>query len=79
MKIADLKDIISQCVNDVLFSYNGKDSGITSEVHDYTPTFHMWYGEKIKDFHGVDELVNDKFFDGKSISDLVTEIDFSFA
>ena len=79
MKIEDLKDIIIQCVNDVLFSYNGKSCGITSEVHDYVPTFQMWYGDKTDEFSDINELINDKFFDGKSLSNLFHEIEFLFA
>ena len=56
--------------NDVEFIYNGKRSGVTSEVHDYIPTFTMWYGNKEKEYSDIDEVMSDKFFDGKSLAEI---------
>ena len=48
MSADELRDEIAVQWNDVEFIYNGKRSGVTSEVHDYIPIFAMWYGEKEK-------------------------------
>lgn len=79
MKLDDIKSIISDCLNDVLFEYNGKKSGITSEVHDSIPTFQVWHGTEIKEYNSIDDVINDKFYSGKSIADLVGKVTFSFA
>ena len=68
-----------ECCNDVLFSYNGKSSGVTSEVHDYVPTFQMWHGADTKEYSNIDDLMADKFFSGKSLIDLSKTIKFTFA
>lgn len=75
----ELKNIIMECCNDVLFSYNRKQSGITSEVKDSVPTFQVWHGSDTKEYTSVDDLMEDKFFSGKSINDLFGETTFTFA
>ena len=79
MNIADLKNIILDCCNDVIFTYNGKKSGVTAEVSDSVPTFQVWHGSDMKDYDDVDVLLSDKFFSGKSINDLVEKINFTIA
>lgn len=71
MKKDNLKQIISECCNDILFNYNGLDSGITAEVANYVPRFQAWHGEKIKEYKSVDDVINDKFYSGKSLIDLI--------
>lgn len=79
MTKAELKQIILGCLDDVLFTYNKKSSGITSDVKDYVPTFHVWHGSATKDYTNVDDLMSDPFFSGKSINDLIDEVEFAFA
>lgn len=79
MKLKELKDIIVECCNDVFFIYNGKNSGITSEVKNHIPTFQVWHGDSTKEYGNIDDVMNDKFYSGKSINELLTEIDFTFA
>ena len=74
-----MKQIILDCCNDVLFIFGGEESGITSEVKDYVPTFYAWHGSKTKEYHDVDEMMEDPFFGGKSITDLIGKVDFAFA
>ena len=52
---------------------------MTSEVHDSIPTFQIWYGSETKEYDNVDDVIYDKFFDGKSIKDLLDSIEFTFA
>ena len=79
MKREELKKIISECCNDVLFMYNGKQSGITSEVYNYIPTFQVWHGAEIKEYSDIDVLLADKFYSGKSIDELIGKVEFTFA
>ncbi|EET60412.1 hypothetical protein BRYFOR_07608 [Marvinbryantia formatexigens DSM 14469] len=76
MSASELREIISECCSDQVFSYNGKPSGITAEVNNYIPVFHVWHGDKLKDFDDVDILMSEPFFSGKSLNELAGEIDF---
>ena len=71
MKSNDLKNLISSCLNDISFTQNGKPCGITTEVHDSIPTFQVWCGDNIKEYDNVRDVVSDKFYDGKSLTDLL--------
>ena len=72
----ELRQVICNCWNDIVFSYNAKNSGITSEVQNSTPTFQVWYGDDYKYYSDVDELMSDKFYSGKSINDLIGVVEF---
>lgn len=71
-----LIDVLSEYCNDILFSYNGKESGITSTVLNYNPTFQVWHGNETKEFNKISELLEDKFFSGKSIEELLNLVEF---
>lgn len=73
-----LKSIIIECCNDVSFDFNGKPCGVTSTVDDSRPTFQIWYGDKTKEFGNVEDLMNDDFFDGKSLNNLCEKLDIYF-
>ena len=75
----NLLNIISECCNDVLFTYNGKASGVTSTVVNYVPTFQVWHGDETKEYDNIDDVMDDKFYSGKSISDLIGKATFTFA
>lgn len=75
MSLKKLIDILNDCCNDIAFSFGGKQSGVMPEVANHKKTYHVWYGEKTKDYLSVDELVNDRFFDGKSIKEIFNELD----
>ena len=79
MSKTELQSVIQGCCNDVLFEYNGKSSGITSEVKDYVPTFQVWHGKETKEYSSVKDLMADTFFSGKSINDLIGKVEFAFA
>lgn len=61
MNAKELRQIISDCCNDVIFRYN-KSSGITSEVKNSIPIFQSWHGDKIKMYNDIEEVMSDKFF-----------------
>lgn len=76
--IDKLKDTIAGCYNDVVFTYNGKKSGVTSEVHDSVPTFQVWHGDDTKVYSKVDDVINDRFYSGKSLKDIADRVEFEF-
>jgi hypothetical protein len=78
MTQAEMKQIIQDCCNDVLFTYNQKSSGFTSDVKNYVTTFHAWHGTETKDYSSVNDLMSDPFFGGKSINELIGEVEFVF-
>lgn len=79
MSIEALKQTMELYINDVLFDFNGKKCGITSQVKDYIPTFQCWCGKKAKEYADVDSLLNDDFFDGKKLTDIISEVEISVA
>lgn len=79
MSLNKLIDVLNDCCNDITFSFNGKQSGVMPEVVNYEKRYHVWYGEVNKDYQTVDELISDKFFDGKSIKEIFKELDINVA
>ena len=79
MTSEDIRQVISECCNDVLFVYNGLQSGVTSRVYASVPIFQLWHGTDVKECSSVDEAMNLKFFSGQSIIDIIGSVDFSFA
>lgn len=67
----EIRKIISDCCNDIWFVYNGKKSGITSEVKNYIPKFQAWHGDSIKYYDNDNDVMNDKFYSGKSLVELL--------
>lgn len=76
MSQKELMNIIADCCNDVVFVYGGKRSGITSEVHDYVPTFQVWHGDAVKEYSKVDDVMSDPFYSGKSLNELLNKVEF---
>ena len=72
----ELRQVIVNCWNDVVFTYNDKASGVTSEVHDSVPTFQVWHGDDYKYYSDVDVLMADRFYSGKSINELIETVEF---
>lgn len=77
MTASDLKKVIDACLNDVTFIYNGKQCGITSEVTNYQPTFTEWYGNDFYETGDIDELMNNKLFDGYALSEICTDVEIN--
>ena len=74
----ELREIIEDCCNDVVFRLMDIECGVTSEVYDSKPIFQSWCGERIKEYDNIDELLNDEFFEGKSLVQLVNIVAFEF-
>lgn len=64
-------EIIEEGCNDVIFDFNGLKSGVTSEVEDSIPTYQLWHGDSWKEYDNLNELMEDKFFSGKSLNELI--------
>ena len=79
MTAKELKEIIAQCMDEVYFYYGGVACGVCSEVDDFKPVFTLWCGQKTQDFHDVDDVMAVKFFNGKSLNDLVGNITVEIA
>lgn len=76
----DLKNAVENG-NDFYFMYNGARAGVECTVEDSKETFNLWYGNLDKIYDKFDDIINDKLFDNKSISDLLDaeaiEIEFA--
>lgn len=79
MTVEKLKEIILSCVNDVYFVFNNKKCGISSQVNNYVPIYESWYGNEMKEYSNVDDLLNDLFFDGKRITDIIQDLEISIS
>lgn len=77
MNIEKLKAIISNCVNDIVFTFNDEKCGITSQVSNYIPIYECWYGNNVKEFTDVDKLISDTFFEGKSLKEIINQIEIT--
>ena len=71
----ELRQILSECCNDISFSYRGLASGVTVEVRDYIPMYQAWHGDETKEYDNVVVVIYDKFYSGKSLNDLVKEVE----
>lgn len=71
----DIREALDNCCEDVYFTYNGKMSGVTATINDSVPLYQAWHGEEVKYYPTVDAVMEDKFYGGKSILDLIGMID----
>ncbi|MCD7777427.1 MAG: hypothetical protein LUH47_02860 [Clostridiales bacterium] len=78
-----IRDAIIKNANDIYFDYNGKHAGIESSAKNGIITYEMWFGIgdtfKNKTSQNIDEVFRIKFFDGKSLIDLLNIVEFDFA
>lgn len=77
MTTNSIRNIIKSCLYDVVFIHNGKPSGITSTVSNGKPTFQSWFGDDTKEYSKVEDVLKDKFYDGKSLLDLLDNTEFT--
>ena len=67
----ELYDYINGIISHVLFEYKEKECGIDPLSH---TEFDVWYGEKEETMSSVEAVFNTPFFDGKSLTEIFTEI-----
>ena len=72
MTAKDLRDRIESLCTHVLFDYNGKECGVDPLAHD---NFDMWYGDDFMEAHGIEEVMQTPFFDGKALEDIVDQLE----
>lgn len=67
-----LKDRSSSLFTHVLFDYKGIHCGVDPfSAHE----FDVWYGDKYETMKSIEEVMNKPFFDGKSLSEISSEIE----
>lgn len=74
MTIDKLKDAVIGCGNSLYFTYHGEAAGIEPTVKNSVFSYEMWHGTKYRSANDFDEMVNDKFFDGKSLLDIMNQV-----
>ncbi len=77
MKMNDFMVILNDCCNDVTFSFDGKPAGIMPEVENYKKNYHVWFGDKTKDYPSAETLMNDKFFNGRALKEIFSKLDIA--
>ncbi|CAJ1185097.1 hypothetical protein CP1MG86_MNBNLCLN_00764 [Companilactobacillus paralimentarius] len=78
MNIEQLKFKILDDGSGYTFTYDGKPCGMETEVENSVFTFDAWSGDKNKDYTDIDELMTDKFYSGKSITELIDTVELDF-
>ena len=76
MSFAEVTDYISNLTGHITFEYDGSSCGIDPLA---VNIFDMWFGDKETTVNSIDNVVNDNFFNGKSLKDIwdnVTELDY---
>ena len=66
-----IKARISEIVSHFTFEYKGKNAGVDPFSKD---DFDMWFDDELINVKSIDEVMNDKFFDGKSLTEIADEI-----
>ena len=69
---AYLRYRINSLIHHVLFDYKGIPCGVDPFSH---KEFDAWYGDKAETMTSIDEVMNKPFFDGKSLTEIVPEIE----
>ncbi len=73
MTASDIKNKILLFTNDVIFTYKDEDIFINPwSIH----KFELGYKDIVKTYADIDELMNDKIFDGKSLTEIAPEVIF---
>lgn len=67
----EMYDYINGLVSHLLFEYNGRNCGIDPLSH---TEFEIWYGDKAETMNSADDVFNELFFDGKSLTEIFPEI-----
>lgn len=76
MTILELEKHLANLVGHVMFVYNGYSCGVDPLALD---SFDVWCGDNEMTVGSIEEVLNDKLFNGKSLKDIwddVTELDF---
>lgn len=67
----NIKEFLENLTGHIMFEYNGYSCGVDPlSADEYT----IWYGEKSITARSIDEVMDGKFFDGKSLSEIESDI-----
>ena len=72
MKSKDLKNLILSLTQDVGFDYDGAVGCIYPWIEH---NFEVGYDNKVKTYDNIDDLLDDPFYHGKSLSEIAEELD----
>lgn len=67
MTIEKIKRLIDETASHILFCYSGKSCGIDP----FCTHYEIWCGERDGNFKTLDEAINAKIFDGKSLNEII--------
>lgn len=76
MTISEVKKYLSSLIRHITFEYNGYSCGVDPITLN---SFDMWYGDNVITVDSIDQVINNNFFDGKSLKDIfddITELEF---
>lgn len=74
MDIDDLKDRLLEFCNILCFEYNGFYCG----VDPYNPNlFDLYFNGNSMKVHSIDEVFSTPYFDGKTLKDIIPEIEIT--
>lgn len=74
MNASQLKKEIQSLIKAIVFVYNGKDCGVDPFSAN---NIDVWYGDKAETMTSIDDVMNSKFFDGKSLAEISSSVSFS--
>lgn len=75
MTIGKLTQLVVDEANDFYFSYKNVRAGIENTITNGRIIYNVWWRNKEKQYLSFDDVVNDKFYDGKSIMELLMNRD----
>lgn len=78
MSIDQLKFKIIDEMCGYTFTYKGEPCGMEPTVENGVFTFDAWYDDRNKNLYSIDDLMTDKFFGGKSMAQLIDDIELDF-
>lgn len=78
MNIEQLKFKIIDEMCGYTFTYKGQPCGMEPIGKQANFTFQAWSGDKNKDYKNINELMTDKFYSGKSLSELIDTVELDF-
>lgn len=78
MSINDIANIVKQCNTRLDFTYNGNYGNIDPYYSQKRnrPEYLLFYGDNEITVYSMDDVINTPFINGKSLSDIASELDF---
>lgn len=77
MNRENLKELLEQYFNDIVFVYQGRMSGVTSVIRNCITVYQVWFGSDTKEYTSIFDMLEDKFFDGEALGDISEQLQFT--